>query len=274
MDIRLIALDLDGTTMNSGNQLSPYNRKAIEDAIAAGIEVVVASGRAFTSLPKEVLEIQGLRYAISSNGAHISDLRREGFLHSSFIDGKTVDEAIRIAKQEELMLEAFCDGHPYIERSLYEDVRVRGSMYRNQDYVIKTRTPIDDLLSFMAKHRDVLENINFFFYDDAKLERVKPMLYGLPNCHVTSSVRNNIEVGGIHSTKAFALKRLAQDLDILPSQIMSFGDAGNDILMIQYAGFGVAMGNAWGEVKAAANYVAPSNDEDGVGKTIRKFLLG
>jgi Cof subfamily protein (haloacid dehalogenase superfamily) len=273
MDIRLIALDLDGTTMRSNNTLSPYNQKAIEDAIGRGVEVVVASGRAFTSLPKEVMDIRGLRYAISSNGAHISDLRREGFIYSNYINAHTVDEAIRIADRENLMLEAFVDGRPYIERDLYEDVRIRGSMYRDSDYVLNTRTPVEDLLSFMTKHRNCLENINFFFYDDKRLEEMKPQIYGLPNCHVTSSVRNNIEVGGAHSTKAYALQQLSESLGILPEQIMSFGDAGNDIPMIQFAGFGVAMGNAWDEVKEAADYVAPSNNEDGVGKTIRKFIL-
>ena len=74
MDIRLVALDLDGTTMNSDNRLSDYNRKSLEAAVQAGIQVVVASGRAFDALPKEVLAIPGLQYAISSNGAHITDL--------------------------------------------------------------------------------------------------------------------------------------------------------------------------------------------------------
>ena len=69
MDIRLVALDLDGTTMNSDNRLSDYNRKSLEAAVQAGIQVVVASGRAFDALPKEVLAIPGLQYAISSNGA-------------------------------------------------------------------------------------------------------------------------------------------------------------------------------------------------------------
>ena len=80
MDIRLVALDLDGTTMNSDNRLSDYNRKTLEAAVQAGIQVVVASGRAFDALPKEVLAIPGLQYAISSNGAHITDLTTGKFM--------------------------------------------------------------------------------------------------------------------------------------------------------------------------------------------------
>ncbi len=273
MDIRLIALDLDGTTMNSANSLSTNNKEAIEAAIDAGVEVVVASGRAFDSIATEILDIRGLRYAISSNGAHITDRTKNGFIYSSYINPRTVDIAIELAKKENLMLEAFWNGKPFIGRELYEDICLNGSVYRNKEYVMKTRNPVDDLLSFMQKHRTELENINFFFYEDARREAMAPILYRLPDCHVTSSVKNNIEVGGVHSTKAYALKILSEQLGIPREQIMSFGDAANDISMIEYAGFGVAVGNAWDEVKAVADYVAESNDDDGVARTIRKFVL-
>ena len=225
MNIRLVALDLDGTTMNSDNRLSDYNRKTLEATVQAGIQVVVASGRAFDALPKEVLAIPGLQYAISSNGAHITDLTTGKFIYSSYITPTTVDRAIDLAVKEHLMVEAFCHGKPYISEALYEDIRVNGSVYRNKEYVMTTRTPIPD-------------------------------------------------IGGINSSKAHALEILSRKLEIPREGIMSFGDAGNDIPMIRYAGMGVAVGNAWDDVKAAADYVAESNDEDGVGRTIRRFALG
>lgn len=273
MSIQLIALDLDGTTMNSANRLSEYNRKALEEAIASGVNVVVASGRAFDSLPQEVLEIPGIRYAISSNGAHITDLTSGEYIYSSYLKAETVDLAIQLARSENLMVEAFCDGKPYIAEELYEDIRVNGSVYRNQEYVLTTRKPVTDIYRFMENNRDRLENINFFFYDENRLREIKPKIQTLPDCNVVSSVKNNVEIGGLDSSKAKALEVLSCKLEIPKEKIMSFGDAGNDIPMIRYAGFGVAMGNAWDEVKRAADYVAESNDEDGVGKTIRKYVL-
>ena len=83
MNIRMIALDLDGTTMNSRHELSAYNQETLEEAIRRGIAVVVASGRVHTALPAEVLGITGLRYAISSNGAHIVDLETGELLYSN-----------------------------------------------------------------------------------------------------------------------------------------------------------------------------------------------
>lgn len=273
MNIQLIALDLDGTTMNSANRLSEYNRKTLEETIASGVNVVVASGRAFDSLPQEVLEIRGIRYAISSNGAHITDLTSGEYIYSSYLDAKTVDLAIHLARSENLMVEAFCDGKPYIAEELYEDIRVNGSVYRNQEYVLTTRKPVADIFLFMENNRDRLENINFFFYDENRLREIKPKIQALPDCNVVSSVKNNVEIGGLDSSKAKALEVLSCKLEIARENIMSFGDAGNDIPMIRYAGFGVAMGNAWDEVKNAADYVAESNDEDGVGRTIRKYVL-
>lgn len=273
MKIQLIALDLDGTTMNSANRLSAYNRKALEEAIASGVNVVVASGRAFDSLPQEVLKIPGLRYAISSNGAHITDLSSGEYIYSSYLEAETVELAIQLAQNENLMVEAFCDGKPYIQEELYEDIRVNGSVYRNQEYVLTTRKPVADIYRFMADHRDELENINFFFYDEKRLLEMSPKIHALPQCNVVSSVKNNIEIGGLGSSKAKALEVLSSKLEIPREEIMSFGDAGNDIPMIRYAGWGVAMGNAWDDVKAAADYIAESNDEDGVGRTIRKYVL-
>lgn len=274
MDIRLVALDLDGTTMNSDNRLSDYNRKSLEAAVQAGIQVVVASGRAFDALPKEVLAIPGLQYAISSNGAHITDLSTGKFIYSSYITPTTVDLAIDLAVKEHLMVEAFCHGKPYISEALFEDIRINGSVYRNKEYVMTTRTPIPDIFGFMRENREILENINFFFYGDDRLKEMRPRIQALPDCNVVSSVKNNIEIGGINSSKAHALEILSQKLGIPREGIMSFGDAGNDIPMIRYAGMGVAVGNAWDDVKAAADYVAESNDEDGVGRTIRRFALG
>ncbi|MDO4383842.1 MAG: Cof-type HAD-IIB family hydrolase [Eubacteriales bacterium] len=273
MNIRLIALDLDGTTMNSENHLSKYNRQTLEEAAASGVHVVVASGRAFDSLPKEVLQIPGIHYAISSNGAHITDLRSGKYIYSSYLEPETVELAIELAQSENLMVEAFCEGKPYIAEELYEDIRVNGSVYRNQEYVLTTRKPISNIYKFMEENRDKLENINFFFYNENRLREMSPKIHALPNCNVVSSVKNNIEIGGLNSSKAKALEVLSEKLEIPRQEIMSFGDAGNDIPMIRYAGFGVAMGNAWEDVKQAADYIAESNDEDGVGKTIRKYVL-
>lgn len=273
MDIRLIAIDLDGTTLNSKGLLSECNRRAIEAAIQIGVDVVPTSGRAYNSLPEEVMNIPGLKYAISSNGAHVTDLRTGEYIYSSYLEPEAVEEAVRLAQSEHLTMEIFWRGCPYINRAVYEKIRETGSCYRNANYVLTTRVPIDDVCDFLLDHRSEIENINFCFDDLDLREQLRPRIEAIPNTHVTSSFISNIEMGGAHSTKAEALQFLTRRLGYTGDQVMSFGDAANDIPMIEYAGIGVAVGNAWDEVKQHADCVSESNDDDGVGKTIWKYIL-
>ena len=97
MKIRLIALDLDGTTLNSSGQLTPYTKETLETAIANGIQVVIASGRAMSALPSDVLAIRGLNYAITSNGSSIFSLPDGIRIQGQDIDPAVVDKIRPIA---------------------------------------------------------------------------------------------------------------------------------------------------------------------------------
>lgn len=274
MNYKLIALDLDGTTMNSQNKLSEYNRKTLEEAIERGITVVVATGRTFNSLPKEAFTIKGLRYAITSNGAFITDLYNDEVIHSNYIEPHALHEAIDVAKRENIEIEVFCKGQAYDGVDAHNEILKGNRPFRNIEYIRTTRIPLDDIFSFVDEYDEWVENINFNFPTDERMEEVRPQLESIPNISTTSSLRLNIEVGGVGSTKKDAVQLLTERLGYTRDEVMSFGDAKNDMPMIEFAGLGVAMGNAWDEVKAVADYVAETNDEDGVGKTIRKFAFG
>lgn len=273
MDIRMIALDLDGTTMNSDNRLSDYNREALEDAIRSGIDVVVATGRTYNSLPKEVFTIEGLRYAVTSNGAFITDIITGECLRANYIRPDSLRQAIDVAKKYDIEIEVFCKGQAYDTADAHEEILKGNRPYRNIEYIRTTRIPMDDLYSFIEAHDEYIENINFNFPSDERAEEIRPELEAIPHISTTSSLRLNIEVGGEGSTKSEGVKILMEELGHKRENVMSFGDAMNDIPMIEFAGFGVAVGNAWDVVKEAADYVAESNDEDGVGRTIRRFAL-
>lgn len=271
--IRIIALDLDGTTLRKDSSLSPGNRDAIERAIAKGVIVCVSTGRAFSAVPEDLLKIKGLRYVISSNGAHITDLATGQYIYSSFVDPEAVDRAIEIARKNDLTLEAFYHDKAYIDEDLFKDIRDKGCQYRNREYVMKTREPLSDILGFMKEHRDSIENINFFFPTVEEREKWQPVIESIPNSTVLSSLPNNVEVGGKNTNKSMALKFLMEGLGLEYSHLMCAGDAPNDIPMIRDAGIGVAMGNAWDQVKEAADYITDTNVNDGVARAIEKFVL-
>ena len=273
MGIKIIGLDLDGTTLGSNWKLPELNKIAIERAIAAGINVVVATGRVITAVPEYIMNIEGLRYIISSNGAHVRDLRRGHDVYSSFIEPDVIKRVVALAKEKNLYLEAFHDGKAYIDAELYHDIDVNGSIYRKREYVLRTRNPLDDILGFMLDNSAEIENINIFFEDMGKLEEIRNIVSLYNDANITSSLPNNIEVGGLGSSKSIALAELMKILSIDKSELMCCGDAANDIPMLQLAGVGVAMDNAWDIVKAHADYVTDTNINGGVGKAILKFCF-
>lgn len=274
MGIKIIGLDLDGTTLGTNGCLPDLNKVAIERAIACGVNVVIATGRVISAVPDDIMNIRGLRYIISSNGAHVRDLQLDNDVYTSYIDPKVIGRVVDLARERDLRLEAFYGGRAYIDATLYHDIDVRGSVHRRREYVLKTRNPLDDIFEFMLANSEEIENINIFFEDKDKLEATRMIVNEYDDANITSSVPNNIEIGGVGSSKSKAISELLRILSIDRSDLLCCGDAANDIPMIELAGVGVAMENAWDIVKAHADYVTDTNVNGGVGKAILKFCFG
>lgn len=270
--IKLIALDLDGTTLTR-NGLTRRTGETLEEAIRRGIQVVIATGRVYAALPEKVLQIRGLQYIVTSNGAHISDAATGEFLYSNYLHPEAVDAALRILPQTPHPVEVFTGGKAYIARTVYDDLAQNGSDFMSPKYVLRTRIPVDDLYGLLREHRERIENINIHFAEqEARMEMWRE-LEKLPHMTVTSSTRHNVEIGGETTSKASALAEVCRRLDLELAQVMAFGDSPNDKAMIAECGFGVAMDNATEDVKEAADCVTLSNEEEGVAYAIRRLLF-
>ena len=275
MAIKLIALDLDFTTLDNAGKLPDENKKALERAIASGVNVVVASGRCHEALPDEVTKIEGIQYAISSNGAKIKDMRTNEFIYSNCIAPEVIGRVRDIVAENGYDIEVFTDGTAYMERSVWQDIVDGKITYRRRQYIMTTRNPVDDVLSFMMDHADTIENINFFFEDMSVKPAIGKVLSQLEdNATLTTSFDRNWEIGGKTTSKVHALEELGKILGVKKEEMMSFGDSPNDIPMIEAAGIGVAVANAKDPVKEAADYITASNDEAGVAKAVYKFVFG
>ncbi len=271
--IKMIALDLDGTTLNSSNQLSERNKLTIEEAVRKGIKIVFSTGRAFTSLPEEIKNIKGIRYVITSNGAHIIDLTTGKPAHSEYLSESAVGQVAELTEKLDIQLEVFYDGQAYIDEEYYNHIKKYGCSYRNAEYVLWSRKPVKGINTFMLKHKSEIDNINICFSSLDLLEEARPIVEAISDAVITSSFKNNLEVGGPNTSKKNALIYVMNILDITKEELMACGDAPNDIPMIEFAGIGVAMGNAWGGTKDYADYVTGTNDEDGVALAIEKFAI-
>lgn len=271
--IKMVALDLDGTTLNRCKQISPRTVETFDKAMEKGVHIVVSTGRTFHSLPEQIFHIRGLEYVVTSNGAHITRLADRRQIYENNIAPEAVLAVLEKIRNRGMSIETFVGGTAYIDKEEFDDVAAHGSDYRDAEYILTTRNPIPQICNFMKENREKIENISLNFRDLTEKERWMAELSALSGITVTSSFTHNVEIGGATTSKASALRFLMEQLDVAPSELMACGDSLNDQRMLQLAGIGVAVENACREIKKTADYVTSSNDEDGVAKAIEKFVL-
>ena len=271
--IKLIALDLDGTTLTR-NGLTRRTKETLEEVIARGLDVVIATGRPYSALPEQVKAIKGLEYVIISNGAHIVRPLTGEFLYSNYADRDAILRVRDMLMENAFPVEVFTEGRAYVDRELYEDVKKHGSSYLSAKYILRTREPVDGIYDFWLKHADSIENVNIQFEFQKDKAEMKAALENAEGITLTSSTYHNLEVGGETTSKASALEELCRMKGLTMENVMAFGDSPNDGAMIREAGIGVAMENATDDIIADADITAPSNDDEGVAYTLRMLLLG
>lgn len=272
--ISLIALDLDGTTLVRG-RITPRTRRALETAVKKGIHVVIATGRTWCALPKDIFRIRGLEYVVTSNGAMITDLRSGEVIYENCIDPEPLKQVAGLLRENSRFpVEVFTGGKAYIGRPVFEDIRDHGSTYMSRSYILRTRQPVNQIYDFLEEHISAIENINIHFEQFEDKAAMKEILERIPAITVTSSVPHNLEIGGATTSKASGLAALCRILHTDLSSAMACGDSPNDMAMLAEVGLGVAMGNGEPEVRAMADFVAPSNEDEGVALAVERFALG
>lgn len=273
-NIRCFAMDMDRTALNERGELSGRTKNVVSEAIRKGLPVIIASGRAYETLPKDAVSIPGVEYAITSNGASIwhkgECIRRRVLKEESVLALWEVYERAR--KEFPVTMEAFVGGKAFCEREYYEDPAAFGSK-RAVEYVRKTREVPKDLEGFVREHGKELESIDFISSDRENRERLKEQLAcEIPEISITSSIEHLIEVSGKDVSKKESLKWLLNELHIEREECMAFGDGDNDAEMLSYAGIGVAVENATQLAKNNADFVTKAHFEDGVAIIMEEIL--
>lgn len=270
----MVALDLDGTALDPFGRITEREERAFKRAMDMGVHIVVATGRAFHSLPDNVFSIGGIEYAVTSNGAQVTRLKDRTLIYENCIAAASVAEIADILEKAGVRAEAFTDGRAYIDVSEFNAIKSGEIRTRDSVYVLSTRNPVDDIFAFMREHRDRIENISINYPSNEAKEKFSRVLGEIPGVTVTTSFSLNNEIGGATTSKADGLSHLMERLGVTAGELMACGDSPNDGAMIRMAEIGVAMGNADDSVKEMADYVTGTNGEDGVAKAIEKFVLG
>ncbi len=273
MEIRCIALDLDFTTLNCQGRLSEAARRALTYAIDRGVHVVVASGRSLYSLPADIREIEGIRYAVTSNGAAVYDLHTGECLKQYKLTKQAVREILRITEGTPAAYEAFIDGKAYAQEEYVRDPLAYGAL--SAAYVRNTREPVPRFREFLYRNAENLDCVDLVLTDGELKRKLWAQLQEeVPDVYITSSVRSLLEISYRDCGKHSGVKFILEYLGLPRESLAAFGDGDNDAPMLEYAGVGIAVANASAACKAAADRITRSNDEDGVALEIFRLLDG
>ena len=231
MKYKLVAIDMDGTLLNSKNEVSSRTKLAIDMAKSKGVHVVLSTGRILKSALAYSKSLNLKSPIIACNGAIMVD-ESEKIIYKSPIEKNLVEKIVNMAKKRDIYY------HFYDESKFYSHTKVEEVLkFYNEG---SSKSNIDFHL-FGSIHELMEKNINvykFLFVDNnnSKLNSLREELNSLGNISTSSSWSNNIEAMSLNVSKGEALRQLCKSLDIDSKEVIAIGDSENDLSMLEFAG--------------------------------------
>ncbi len=271
--MKLIAVDLDGTLLDRDHVTIPEkNVSALRAARAIGVKVAVATGRSWSLVRNTVAPLGGLDYVISANGAAVLEVSTGRWLLQTGFPCETAGKLIDFLEERKIPFEFYCEGENYVRTGSLEGLPPEAMLSDGFAAAYQTVTTfVPDLKAALAGRR--VEKFDVFYVPPDRAEAVRAGLWEIAPMEISNALATNLEFTPTGVNKGTALQALARSLDLVPDEVMAFGDAGNDLEMLQWAGWSFAMENGADAAKAAARYLAPPNYEGGVGQMVERYVL-
>lgn len=270
MAIKLITIDIDDTLVNTAKQVTPRVKAALQEATAQGVKVVLTTGRPLPGV-QEYLDELGLnhqdnQYAITYNGGVVQttngdELGGKELAYSDYLRLREVADELGAYLQVETIDAAYTSAKEINYWASRENFLIKMPLFIKP---VDEMDPNDHYVKFMF----IGDEADIDAWRDALPNDVKEAYY------IVKSTPQHLEFMHKDATKGSGLLTLADKLGIDQSETMALGDQQNDITMIEAAGLGVAMGNAVPEVKAVADVETTTQNTDGVGVAVEKWVLG
>ncbi|WP_010248281.1 Cof-type HAD-IIB family hydrolase [Acetivibrio cellulolyticus] len=270
---KMIAIDLDGTLLNSNKEISKENEKCIKLAIEKGIKVVICSGRIYPGAKIYAEQVSLVEPLIVCNGAVIRDLKTDEVYYANLLSKEDCNRVIDILHSEGIYFHTYIDDVMYAEKldysALYYMIK---SKDLRRDFRIDVKV-VESVKDIIAQSCASPAKIVVMSSESEALMRARQLVDNIKTVEVVSSNYDNFEVLNYGVGKGKALEIISQKLSVKREEIIAIGDNENDYSMLKYAGLSIAMGNAEDSIKKICDFVTLSNNENGVAYGIKKFVL-
>lgn len=283
---KLIAIDIDGTLLNSKGELTDRTKTVLKRASEQGIYIVLTSGRLTGKVESFSNEIGAKQYLIAENGASIVNLQTGELEFSKYMSKDIVNKVLDVCQENNIYYMVYTN-----QELIVKNMKYMAMFFHKQNYNPNAR--IKTIIAGRDYINEVKENFTKLMICDedraiynsiiAKLSEISEIDV-LPVPHISNKkleidgeqrdvVYSYADIAAKGANKWNAIQTLIKKLEILPSEVIAIGDNINDIKMIENAGLGVAMSNGSPHVRAVADVVAPTNDEDGVAHIVEEYVL-
>lgn len=288
---KLIAIDLDGTLLNSYGEVSIENKNAIKKACEQGIYVVLCSGRICNSVENIANEVGANQYLIGGNGTIVYDIANGKTLYNKYMTKDLVLKLIKICEENSIYYSIFAE-NSIVASSLKYNVLFYNNENSKKTSEKKTKINIVQNIYEYIKESSfnefskitICDSNKVIFNGIIKKIRENKKIEVLDVAHLSNKkIKNGTEVEEIayyyteitnkNVNKWTAINSLIDYLGIKKEEVMAIGDNANDIEMIKNAGLGVAMGNSAPNVKKCSDIIVETNDENGVAHAIEEFAI-
>ena len=275
MAYKLVCVDVDGTLLNSKHAITRRTSDALLQAHKRGVHIVVSTGRMYTDAEYYSNLIGVKSPVIASNGAFIKEKDNDKVIFKDVLGESLALDLLHLFRKHSIR-PYFCTPDKFYYGNImfklfYIGSRLLGTRSNNIDieYVFSWRR----WQKVLIREKENIVKCEIIYRDSTLIAGLKHELQHMPQLEIVDSSKYNIEITRQGVSKGKAVAVLAAHYGLQQEEIITIGDSENDVSMIEYAGLGIAMGNAPDQVKRKAGYVTGTNDEDGVAQAIRKFIL-
>lgn len=274
MDIKLIAVDMDGTLLDDNSEVSRGNIEAIRRLCQKGIITVPVTGRTYNELPSAVRNEECIKYAVFSNGAGIHK-KGEGIIYSSPVPAKKAAGILEILDSYEAYVEIYSGGYPWaikgkINDESFEYYRVNP---RFRKVIAHSRRAVSEFAPLVESEALKPELFDAIFRDmNERAECLERLTALYPQAEIVSSMGNNLEIMNRGTNKGTGLQKLCKIISLDINKTLALGDSENDVPMFEAAGLSCAVSNACASLKKIAANTICSNNESVIEYTEKNIL--